>query len=558
MPNLTPPSPDDVLMDEPASQPAANEHQAALLAWADAHPIQRATVPKDGKGQYRAVPPGSKKAKGHTRVTTFAKALEDEAGLTVWRHRLLAAGLCSTDNLVDAVRAAGDDKAQLSRHIAAALHLGGEKLAAAVGSALHLAMEHAVEGTGHLPPAPWDLDVMAAQEAMSAAGIRPAGCERVAYMPDYELIGTLDLFAAGPWGDTLRIVDYKTGGNPQRLSYAVQLACYAHASHLWTDDDAWELAPAIDTDTALIVHMPAGTGTASIVEVDIAAAWPLAALAAQVRAARSTKTLNTLFTVPVAPEPAPAEPAPEAPAASGQVTELSDYVYGCLRQLGKDHPELRPVISRRWPADVPPKPPWTDTQARAIEDVLAPLHAAAGDETPFPPASTLPPKPAPETHGAPPAPVGPRSWDVGEDGTMPAAGELELLAAQIATLGPEQKAQAGTWARDGKTGGRPWNFGTTQAHLRTARVVAISAAVLACLTHLWEADDPASVDTTTRLALHLALDEELQPGWRTGAVLGALTTTQAQRLAQIAEAFAASREPETSQMARLAAALPAA
>ena len=147
--------------------PAATPDQLALLQWAADHPIDRPTLPINGRRQYQAIPPGGTKAKGHTRASTFAKSLSDDAGLTTWRHRLLAAGLgrINDELIAVAVGAEERDDAQirrdLNRVIAKALHVAGEKLAADIGAALHTAIEHALSGSEHIAPDPWHADVTA-------------------------------------------------------------------------------------------------------------------------------------------------------------------------------------------------------------------------------------------------------------------------------------------------------------------------------------------------------------------------------------------------------------
>lgn len=523
----TPPSPADVLdAASPPIQPAATPEQAALLDWAAANPLERATIPKDGNGRYKAAPPDGGKAKGHTRVTTFAEALDDGAGLTVWRHRLLAQGITATDELVAAIRTAGDDKAQLSRHIAAALHLAGEKLAADVGSAIHLAMEHAVMGTGQRPPAPYDADVDAALAAMDAYGItpQPDEVERVAYVPDYGLIGTADLVASGTWGDLRRIVDYKTGSGHERISYAVQLPCYANASHLWRlDGEGWEPAPDIDREVGLIVHIPAGTATARVVEVDLAKGWELAALAAKVRETRSAPSVRSLFTVAAtttAPATAEVGEYAERDLPAGERTE---WLLGLLRTI--TDPADRALLARRWPDGVATKPPWTDAEV----DALAPIAGAlaptlTGNDPALPePVAAIPADPAP-----------PAMWTIDDDGTPPSPADEAAIVAAVAALTAPQRAVLLGWARDGRTAQREWAGGTDK---RTARTVAIQAAACAAVAAYWDDDDP---DMLTRLVLAAVIGEDLQPAWRTGAVLGALTVAQAHQLHQYADAFAAS------------------
>ncbi len=285
------------------THPSATPEQQALLDWAAANDIERPRIPLDGNSRYRAAAPdGDGVERGHTRVTTFCEELDgDSTGLNIWRNRLLATGLVATDERVEAVRraVATDDRKAITNQVGIALHHAGEKLAADLGTAFHTAMENAVHGTGKRPPAPYDADVEATLKALATAGLHPtAATETVLYVPDYDLIGTGDLMVRGDWGDGLRIADYKTGSSCERIGYAVQQACYAHASHYWTAD-GWKPVPSIDQSAAYLIHTPLGTGTCEIVEIDVAAAWDLAGLAAQLRDVRKAASVRALFT-PVA------------------------------------------------------------------------------------------------------------------------------------------------------------------------------------------------------------------------------------------------------------------
>lgn len=132
---------------EVPSHPAASPDQQALLDWAAAHPTGRYEPPKPN-GRYRLPHPETGKATSWTRATTLASTIDDSEGLTVWRHRLLVAGM-TAPGLIDQAAAAhkGEDKAALGAIAGRALHHAGEKLAADIGTALHTATEHYDLGT---------------------------------------------------------------------------------------------------------------------------------------------------------------------------------------------------------------------------------------------------------------------------------------------------------------------------------------------------------------------------------------------------------------------------
>lgn len=543
----TPPDPALVLAGTDP-WPAANAAERALLEWAEANPIDRPRLAMDGTGQrYRAFPPGTDKERSYTRVTTFAEALDDTAGLTVWRHRLLLTGLV---DLTGELAACSDDKAR-DRLVAKALHVAGEKLKADLGTAFHLAMEHAVMGTGIAPPAPYHLDVQATLAAMEAAGIEPVVefCESQLWNPAYSLVGTADVLAAGPWGETLRICDYKTGRGAERLGHAVQMAVYATSSHRF-DGEGWEPAPDIDTSTGYIIHTPIGTGVCTIHEVRLAEGGELAEMCAEVRQARKDAEVRKLFAkVTEASATQPASPAgtatvaetPEGIVAAFPLATTADatgWLVERIRTLAAASEQAKATLARRWPAGVPTTPPYGDEQLLAIAEVLTPLEVAAGIEPPFPPIGSVfapvPDEVAPATSPITAEPTPPGMWTIDDEPGPIDQDVAEAIEGRFVALDGERKALASVWARDARAGSRPWAIARDDL---TPRTLAISAAIVAALDSFWDGDGASDCDLTTRAALSIAIGEDVQPAWRTGAVLGALTIDQARRLDELAVAF---------------------
>ncbi len=559
----TPPDP-AILLGGTTPHPAASPTEQALLDWAEANPIDRPRLTMDGTGRrYRAFPPDTDKERSYTRVTTFAEALDDTAGLTVWRHRLLAKGLAT---LTDELQACTDDR-QRDAVVAKALHIAGEKLKADLGTAFHLAMEHAVMGTGNRPPAPYHLDVEATLAALEGAGIEPVVelCESQLWNPTFSLVGTADVLARGPWGERLRVCDYKTGSRIERNGHAIQMAVYANATHRFTGD-GWEEVPPLDGEAGYIIHTPSGSGTCTIYEVGLALGDYLANMAAGVREVRKDAAVKKLFThvnmatahqasdeiaaamaavdeiaTTVASNTGrmvdPYEATPEPPAAT-EAPDGTSWLVERVRTLAAANAEAKGHLARRWPEGCPTVPPWSEAQMLALGEVLAPLEVAVGIEAPFPPLGSvfapLADEAAPSAAPADEAPVPPGMWQIDDEPGLIDHDLATAIEERFAALDGERKALAATWARDAKAGSRPWAI--TRDDL-TPRVLAISAAILAALTAFWDSDGAADCDLLTRAALSLAIGEDVQPGWRTGAVLGALTIDQARRLDEMAVAF---------------------
>ena len=497
--------------------PAANEHEAALLTWAAEHPIDRPTPPLD-RGRYKLPHPDTGKPKTWTRMSTLAKTLDDTSGLEVWRNRLIIAGLHANRHLLDAVDP--DDNATLTAAAnAAALH-GGDKLRADLGTAMHTALEHHVLATGHRPPAPYTADLDAIAAAIDAAGLTfPAELvEATLVCPPLDAAGRTDLMAHGPWGDTLRIADLKTGGELRPISEAAQLAGYARSTHRWTPD-GYQATPDIDQATGLLIHAPLGSGTCTIYLLDLTVGAEIADLCLAVRARRrgATKLVTALVPTikPVEPEPADTL-AERAEALRSRIKAITD-------------PADKTAIARTWPDSTPHRPPWTWDQIDNLEHVLC---AIDGIEAPFrhnpdaePPAAHRPPDLPPQVTLAP-------EWPTPDEGPIVADSATAALHVASAAATDAMRETFRTWVWEAKTQKRPW--GRVVAGEMTTRTHAINHAALTCAAH-W----PTDTDLRTRWALAYILGEDLEPTWRTGAVLGSLTIEQAHDLAAVADRYAA-------------------
>ena len=518
--------------------PAANEHEAALLTWAASNQIDRPTPPLD-RGRYKLPHPDTGKPKTWTRMSTLAKTLDDTSGLDMWRNRLIIAGLHANRHLLDAVDP--DDNATLTAAAnAAALH-GGDKLRADLGTAMHTALEHHVLATGHRPPAPYTADLDAIAAAIDAAGLTfPAELvEATLVCPPLDAAGRTDLMAHGPWGDTLRIADLKTGGELRPISEAAQLAGYARSTHRWTPD-GYQPTPDIDQTTGLLIHAPIGSGTCTIYLLDLTVGAEIADLCLAVRERRrgASKLVTPLM---VEPATGHAEVAP-----SPSIQRRVDAMYQASREIEADilaeraealrarikaitDPADKALVACRWPDSTPHRPPWTWDQIDTLEHVLWTID---GIEAPFrdnPDAEPVVAGVAPEL---PPLVVRAPEWPTPDEGPIVADSATAALHVDSAAATDAMRETFRTWAWEAKTQHRPW--GRVVAGEMTTRTHAINHAALTCAA-LW----PTDTDLRTRWALAYVIGEDLQPTWRTGAVLGSLTIEQAHELAAVADRYAA-------------------
>jgi hypothetical protein len=233
--------------------------------------------------------------KAYQRVTTLAGLMEARHNLERWGKRGVGRGLTLRPDILAAIAACPDgDKARLDGLCEQALEAASASAGANLGTALHEMTARVDRGEDFRPIPPWDVDIKAYQQLLERARLTicPEWVEQTCVVPELGVAGTFDRIVEK--NDRLYIADLKTG---KSLDYgwcaiAIQLACYAHADHIWDwEHGARNVMPEVDRRRGLVVHLPAGTGQASLHVVDLTAGWEAAKYAVWVREWRARKDL---------------------------------------------------------------------------------------------------------------------------------------------------------------------------------------------------------------------------------------------------------------------------
>jgi len=253
-------------------------------------------IPRDRYGRPLVVPPEGGAPMPYTRCTTYVGVLEDTYNLSRWQQRMVALGMADRPDLVLAAGAHRDDKAELDRIVAQALDAAQARAAAGVGTSLHKLTEQLDRGQipGPVPEAyRADLDAYAA----ATAGMEMVGIERFTVLDELRIGGTHDRTVR--YQGRTYIADIKTGTiEYSALKIAMQLAVYSR-SVLYDHRTRTREPLDVDTDRAIVIHLPAGQGRCELHWIDIAAGWEAVQVATQVRDWRRRKGLLTPFTDPV-------------------------------------------------------------------------------------------------------------------------------------------------------------------------------------------------------------------------------------------------------------------
>lgn len=249
-------------------------------------------IDRDRYGRPLVVPPGSKKAVAYTRATTIANSLDDASALVAWKMRMTAIGLTSRPDILLSINAAQEDKLAVNSYIEEAMEVAGASKAANIGTALHAYTERMDLGQElGAVPAEWLPDLMAYKEATSI--LNNEFVEQFCVLDKYKIAGTPDRVVE--YKGEKFIADIKTGRIDHPNNIAIQLAIYANGLPYYPATASRGSWGDINQEKAIIIHLPAGTGTCKLVWIDIKEGKKGLDFAMKARKWRDQKGLTTPF-----------------------------------------------------------------------------------------------------------------------------------------------------------------------------------------------------------------------------------------------------------------------
>lgn len=313
-------------------------------------------LPRDRWGRPLITPPDGGEPVAYTRATTFAKALDDTYHLDRWQQRMVALGMGRRRDLQLAAAAISDPDDRFQKRalqdIADRAKDSGAPSAAAIGTALHSFTEQQDKG---LPltdlPEEYAADLRAYAEIMKGFDI--LGVETFVVNDELRVGGTFDrvlrlredvllpeaLLASRPdWSPVLEagtaiVSDVKTGRSVDlgAGAFALQLGVYATSVVYNHETGSRHPLPGDPSrKVGLIIHLPAGKGTASLNWLDISGGVDAFSLAVAVREYRARRDLIAVGTTVTAGASAP------APLAHKVATAPSVEELGALYRLHTD------------------------------------------------------------------------------------------------------------------------------------------------------------------------------------------------------------------------------
>lgn len=249
-------------------------------------------IKRDRYGRPLITPIKGGKEVPYTRATTIANSLDDASALTAWKMRMAAIGLTTRPDILLSITAAGDNKMAVNSYIEEAMEVAGATKAANIGTALHAYTERLDLGQDLGPiPDQYLQDIKAYETTTSI--LNKVHIEQFAVLDKYKIAGTPDRIVE--YKGKQYIADIKTGRIDHPNNIAMQLAIYSRSLPYYSDTASRGTWGEIDQDKAIIIHLPAGTGSCKLVWIDIQEGWKGIQHAMKVRKWRDQKGLTTPF-----------------------------------------------------------------------------------------------------------------------------------------------------------------------------------------------------------------------------------------------------------------------
>jgi len=486
---------------------------------------------RDRWGRYLVVPEGGGKAVAMTRATTISGLLDSRHAIEKWQQRHVAVGLASRPDLLAQVQSTTiEDKQTLNSVCQKALDASGADAAASMGTALHRVVEKVnLEPEAEVPDA-FAERIAEYRRVMDAHGVTVCldAVEQIHILAELGIAGMADAHVMV--GGRRYIFDLKTGSSIDYGAggYAVQLAIYANSTSVYDPHtETHRPMPAdLDRDRAIICHLPAKGGEATLKWLDITAGREALDHAVFAHRWRNRKDLLTSFDVLAATNEERPTAELVAEAVPGTVVDK-----GLTEQL-LDRRRQRLVatlpfdVKDKWQAELPgvrgPKAAetWTPEQMDAIERVF---------ELPF----TDKPLPVEAPKPAPVAPVVELRQRPALGGPVD-PGALQMLRERARRQSNGVKAWIKVWQAEAvEEGSTDFKMGRGGNVTLWAYEVSRAAMYLARLAH--KADTPeAGTEAVRRLVGKVVGDLAEQPGVTVGGLLGSLSLDEATAMADLA------------------------
>lgn len=231
---------------------------------------------------------------GYRRISTLAKMLSDANSLMDWAAAQALLGVADNADALSRLRSMlldpnpwQNNRDELKRMIAAAKEYAGAHEAAETGTTIHRWTELIDTGRATIADVPELLRADVAAYLDATGNVEVLDAELFVVNDDVTAAGTLDRLVR--FEGLVMVGDIKTGKWDARypMSVEMQVATYARGLRYdFATGKRSSLHDDIDVGTGLLIHVPQGTGTAALYELDLVRGWRNVQIAMQLDAAR--------------------------------------------------------------------------------------------------------------------------------------------------------------------------------------------------------------------------------------------------------------------------------
>lgn len=209
------------------------------------------------------------RGRSYLRPSTVAKSLDGAGGLPAWRGRMVLQGIARDPTLADAAFAAVGDVGRLKVIEARAFEYGGGTRAASIGTELHrltCRVDTGLMKVSDITDEGLRADVEGYRAALEERGLEPVAAEFFCVNEKHGVAGTCDRLYRTRDG-RLIVGDLKTSSSDTKwllAPTAIQVACYAYGTPCEPDGTELGWPAGFDPRVGALVHLPQGTGRATL------------------------------------------------------------------------------------------------------------------------------------------------------------------------------------------------------------------------------------------------------------------------------------------------------
>lgn len=315
-------------------------------------------IPRDHNGWPLVMNQAGTTRLKYRRCTKFIDVLEDQYNLERWKQRNIVWGLAqSPDLILQATSVANPevDKSVLNGIAWNSLQRARTEAAATTGTALHKLTERIDRGEtlGRVPD-PHGADLRAYEQAKKRHQLEYLFIESFRVHDGWQVAGTTDRIVK--IDGRYYIADIKTGSIDwgSGLKMAMQLAMYRHSRPYDIATDTRGEDPVfIETDKAVIIHLPAAQGKCELHWINTKKGWEACQTAYKVWEHRSWQRDDILWPVAdqmelgIAAEPLVAEDRYIMRAGTAATMEDLKAIYLEGASMGIDTKEFRAAVTAR-------------------------------------------------------------------------------------------------------------------------------------------------------------------------------------------------------------------